>query len=401
MDIETKKLLYTFINFILLIFTDYKINTHKTLHITSSYYIHDYIIGLFFISFIIYCIIYFINILLKKNANTNKIMSVWNQINTNGSLFVIISILYFKIMPFKIITIILLILLIIIYYPLIEYINNYILNENYKPNTNDLLKAINYSEQGIYDINTVSKMKYYIGLNKSDSSEIIINFKGTDINEIEDIKSNLKLGITQYTTKYATNPDIIKELTNPVGIHIGYFNLYLSVREILYNKCKELLDNGAKKIFISGYSLGAGVSTLCTFDFHANLNKLNITTDNINSVHIAGPSVGDYNFVNLYNNYIVNTVRLEHINDPVPRLTSWIYVHTKNQYLLSSNIYSIDAHMLHVYRDCVINNITMYNYISGTILTYTIIFLYLLYIIRKFYIQQFEDSRYFINNSLF
>ena len=153
MNIETKKLLYTFLNFIILIFTDYKINTHKTLHINSSYHIHDYIIGLFFISFIIYCIIYFVNILLKKDANNNEIMSVWNQINTNGSLFVILSILYFKVMPVKIITVILLFLLIIIYYPLTEYINNYILNENYKPNTNDLLKEINYTGQQIFNIN--------------------------------------------------------------------------------------------------------------------------------------------------------------------------------------------------------------------------------------------------------
>jgi len=400
MNIETKKLLYTFLNFIILIYTDYKLNTHKTLHISSLWHIDDYIIGLFFISFIIYCVIYFVNILLKKDANNNEIMSIWNQINTNGSLFVILGILYFKVMPVKIITIILLFLIIIIYYPLTEYINNYILNENYKPNTNDLLKAIDYTERRNFNINDKSKIKYYIGLNDSDSSEIIINFKGTDIYEIEDIKSNLKLGITQYTKKYVTNPDMIKDLNNPIGVHIGYFNLYLSIRDILYNKCKELLDNGAKKIFISGYSLGAGVSTLCTFDFHANLNKLNITADNINSVHIAGPAIGDHNFVNLYNKYVINTVRLEHINDPVPRLISWIYVHTKNQYLLSSNIYSIDAHMLPAYYNCVIKNISMYNYMSGTVLTYTIILSYLLYVVRKFYIQKFDESRYFINDSI-
>jgi hypothetical protein len=322
-------------------------------------------------------------------------MSVWNQINTNGSLFVILGVIYFKVMPVKIITIILLFLLIIIYYPLNEYINNYILNENYKPNTNDLLKAINYTEQGNYFINDKSKIKYYIGLNESDSSEIIINFKGTDINEIEDIKSNIKLGITQYTTKYATNPDIIKELRNPIGIHVGYFNLYLSIREILYNKCKELLDNGAKKIFISGYSLGAGISTLCTFDFHINLNKLNITADNINSVHIAGPAVGDHNFVNLYNKYVINTVRLVHLNDPIPRISDWIYTQTKNEYIVFSKVYSIEAHSLTTYDDCIKHNNALYYYLSHNIIIYTVIFIFLIYNVRKYYTKNIISTRHF------
>jgi hypothetical protein len=321
-------------------------------------------------------------------------MSIWNQVNTNGSLFIIVAALYFKVMPMKSITIMLLLVIIIVFYPLIEYLNNYMLNESFTPNLNDCLKAVDYSSREIFDINDVTKMKYYVGLNELDPTEIIINFKGTNPQEEKDILSNLNLKFTSYPKELITNPEIIKDSSESFSIHTGYLNLYLSIRDIIHNRCKELLSNGANKIFISGYSLGGGVSTICTFDFHSNLNKFNIASNNINSVTVAAPAIGDTNFVNLYNKHVINTTRLTHINDPVTKLTSWFYKHTKNEYLLSSNIFHIDAHMLNAYNDCIVKNISVNEY-APTILVYTIIFGYLMYIIRKYYIRHVIDTRHF------
>ena len=394
MKVEYKKLAYTFVVYIILMFINYKINIHETLHINKSSYIQDYTIGLFFISFVIYCVVYFINIILKNDVfNSDSFMSIWNQINTNGSLFVILFMLYFKLMPLNVITVILLLLLIIIYYPIIEYTNNYILNKSYVPNLNDLLRAIYYSNN-LYLKNT-SSVSYYIGLNESDPSEIIINFKGTDVNDANDNMANININTANYTPNYASNPDIIKELNSSVGIHSGYLKSYLSVKDDLYNICKGLLNKGANKIFISGYSLGGALSTVCAFDFHANLNKLNITADNINSVHIASPPIGNRDFVNLYNKYVINSVRLVHLNDPIPRITDWIYEHTKNEYVVVSKNYSYSAHKIEVYEYCVNNNNNLFYYISHDILLYTLIIIYILYYVRKYYTQDILSTRHF------
>jgi hypothetical protein len=333
-----------------------------------------------------------INIL--KNDNSNPYMSIWNQINVNGSLFIIVSALYFKIMPMKIITIILLLVILIVFYPLNEYVENYVLNETFTPNINDCLKAIEYSSRKVFDINDVTKIRYYIGLNELDPTEIIINFKGTDPSEEKNILSNLNIKFIYYPKELITNPDIINDSSNSFSIHTGYLDLYLSVRDIIYSRCNELLNNGAKKIFISGYSLGGGVSTICAFDFHSNLNKLNIVANNINSISIAAPPIGDLNFVNLYNKYVINSIRLTHINDPIPKMTSWYYKHTKNEYLLSSNVFSIDAHMLLAYNECIIKKITTMEYLP-TIFVYGIIIGYLMFIIRRFYTRNIINTRHF------
>jgi hypothetical protein len=394
MKVEYRKLAYTFIVYIILIFINHKININKTLYISNSSYIQDYIIGLFFISFIIYIVVYIVNIILKNDTfNSESIMSTWNQINTNGSLFVILFMLYFKVMPLNVITVILLLLLIIIYYPIIEYTNNYILNTSFVPNLDDLSRAIRYTND-LYLKNN-SSVKYYIGLNESNPSEIIINFKGTDIYDMNDNNTNVNIKTTEYTKDYATDPNIIKELTSSVGIHSGYFQQYLSVKYDIYNICKELLNKGAKKIFISGYSLGGAMSTICAFDFHANLNTLNITADNINTVIIASPPIGNHDFVNLYNKYVINSVRLVHLNDPIPRITDWLYEHTKNEYIVYSKDYSYYAHSLATYDYCIKYNNNLYSYVSRDLLIYTIIFICIIYYVRKYYTQDIVSTRHF------
>jgi hypothetical protein len=385
-------LINTFITYIILFYINHKFNTSETLFINKSSYIQDYAIGIFFVSFIIYCIVYFFNIIVDDNDyNSDSFMSSWNQVNTNGSLFIILVLLYFKIIPFKVITIILLLIIIVVYYPLIQYANNnYLYNDLYKPNLDDLSRALDYADD--YNLYGNSKVRYTI---KLIGSEIVINFKGTDPNKTNELLSNVNIPTMKYIKDYAKNPDFIKELSSPVGVHGGYLELYLSIRYELYSKCKELLNNGANKIFISGYSLGGGLSTICSFDFHANLNLLNITANDINSVHIAPPAIGNEDFVNLYNKYVINTVRLVHLNDPVPRITDWLYKHTKNEYLVVSNVYSLSAHLIPTYRECIKNDGSLYNYITNNLLVYTVIIIFAIYYIRKFYTRNIVSSRNF------
>jgi hypothetical protein len=96
----------------------------------------------------------------NDDSNSDSFMSSWNQVNTNGSLFIILILLYFKIIPFKLITIALLFIIIVIYYPLIQYFNNYVFNDSYTPNLDDLSRALDYADD--YNLYGNSKVRYTI-----------------------------------------------------------------------------------------------------------------------------------------------------------------------------------------------------------------------------------------------
>jgi len=371
-------------------FTNEYINNSATLTTSKHIKIEDNLLFIFIISFILFCGVYYYNILSHNpEMNTNSIITTWQQINYQGFLFISLFGLYIKLVPINIYSLLLYLTILTIYYPILEIINNYIYNSYYVPNNNDLFKAIDncidvYNKS---EIITDTNTGYNITLNKDDPSEIMITFRGTDIKNIKNNISNININPINYNIDLSGFKNLINSIGTSVGIHSGYYTMYTSVKDILYKKCNELIANGATKIFISGHSLGAGLSTICTFDFHANLDKLNIKPENINSVHIAGPPVGNRYFVNIYNKYVLNTVNLYHINDPVPKMTSWIYESTKNNYVLISNKFSFDAHMLEIYKDIIKSQENSYKeYIKYIYISIPIIIL-LMYKLRVYYIK--------------
>lgn len=384
---DNNKLIYTAGVYLLIIFINYKLNTSK-LTLSHNAQIEDKILTYFTISFVLYSGVYIFNIILgneENNSSTN--LTVWSQINYEGFLFITCIGLYLKIMPLNIFSIILYGVLVAIYYPLIVYIDNYIYNGNFTPNINDLNKAVTNIQNGNFIITPNVNTRYKVELNPNDLNEIMISFQGTDPNNIEDVNANLNLKADEYKKEFISNKTILNDVNTEIGIHEGYLTMYFKVRNNIYSRCKELISKGANKIFISGYSLGASLSTICAFDINANIDKLDILPENITNVHIGGPAVGNQEFIKLYNKHVINSTVLVHINDPVPKIDAFIYQNTKNKYVLFSNAYSVDAHDINEYKNCIVNIDNNYNIYIRRLLFSTPILIILGYLSRDYYIK--------------
>jgi len=280
-----------------------------------------------------------------------------------------------KYMPMNIYSLSLFCIGIRIYYPLFDLVVNYIYNGFFTPDKNNILKGIYYSELAYSNsiVNPITELGYNIQLNIDDSSEIIIYFRGTsnDKNEITDI--------TIINKKYYIN------LNEYVNIHKGFLVAYLSVKDDIFNKCIDLLNKGATKIFITGHSLGGAIAKICIFDIIMNITRLNISSDNISSIQYGSPTVGSNNFNNLYDTIVKNTYEVCHINDPVPKLLNWYYNHTKNIYTIFSNHYGAESHLLWVYKICIENQQDNNMIYKNRLITYTPIILLLMYLSKYYY----------------
>jgi triacylglycerol lipase len=374
-DIE---LLYTFVLYGGLTYFNNNINVKSRKY---NKFIEDSIIKYFLISFILYLCYYFYNICINKDENNHTyITSLWNQINTQAFLIISIFGIYIKYMPMNTYSLLLFGIGLWMYYPLVDLVVNYIYNGFYTPDKDQIKKAIFYSNYAYQNsiINPLTEFGYNVLLNKDDSSEIIICFRGTtnDKNKLSD----LNILDSSY------NINLNKSIYSIVNIHKGFLDAYLSVKDDIYIKCQKLLNNGATKIFITGHSLGGAVAKICVFDFNIN-NKLNISNDNISSVQIAAPTVGSNNFMYLYNANVKNTFEVSHINDPVPKLLSWYYKSTKNIYTLFSNVYGIDAHMLDNYQNCIDNEKNSFETYRNRLIIVTPIIIGIMYFYKKYYIR--------------
>jgi len=378
---EHIELLYTYVLYGGITYFDKNINIKSRKY---TKFIEDAIIRYFLISFIIYLCYYFYNICINKDENNHTYFtSVWNQINTRGFLIISIFGIYLKYMPMNIYSLLLFSIGLWIYYPILDLIVNYIYNGFFTPDKSQIQKALYYSDL-VYDDaieNPITKMGYNVQLNKDDSSEIIVSFRGTtnDVNRLSDINILDK--------QYILNKSIFESINQVVNMHEGFLNTYLSIKNDIYTKCNNLLNNGATKIFITGHSLGGAVSKICIFDFIMNINKLNISSDNISSIQIGAPSVGSNNFVYLYNKYVKNTFEISHINDPIPKILSWYYKYTKNIYTVFSNVYSDNAHFLNTYKDCIDNEKDNYEMYKNRLLIITPIIIAGMYFYKKHYIN--------------
>jgi hypothetical protein len=343
-----------------------------------SKYIEDTIIKYFLISFVIYLCYYFYNICINKDENNyGYSVSLWNQLNTRGFLIISIFGLYLKYMPMNIFSLILFAIALRIYYPLFDLVVNYIYNGFFTPDKNNITKALYYSKLAYTKsiVNPITDLGYNIQLNTDDSSEIIVYFRGTDNDK------NKITDITIIDEKYYINSN------QYVNIHSGFLNAYLSVKDDIFNKCIDLLNKGATKIFITGHSLGGAIAKICIFDIILNINKLNISSDNVSSIQIGSPTVGSNNFNNIYDMIVKNTFEVIHINDPIPKLLNWYYKPTKNIYTVFSNNYDMESHMLWVYKNCIDNKNDNYTIYINRLLINTPIILLLMYLSRNYYIK--------------
>lgn len=96
-------------------------------------------------------------------------------------------------------------------------------------------------------------------------------------------------------------------------VHHGFFELYKSMSNDTISVLSEM--SGIKKLYVTGHSLGCGLSTLAVPNI---VNQL--TFDTITHCNFASPRVGDPIFTEKYNENNVVTFRIVNTCDLVPEL---------------------------------------------------------------------------------
>lgn len=146
------------------------------------------------------------------------------------------------------------------------------------------------------------------------ANEIIVSFSGTD-------PVNLRNWIDDLDFRKVDYPGCS---SNGCQVHEGFYRNYESVKEQVQQLVKEFKSTYATaSITVTGHSLGAAVTALCTADLTALGYEL--TTPYTYGM----PRVGDEAFQTWYRDTMIGTFRVTHHKDPVPHLPlqDWGFKH--------------------------------------------------------------------------
>jgi predicted lipase len=117
-----------------------------------------------------------------------------------------------------------------------------------------------------------------------------------------------------------------------IGVEKGFYKAYKYLDNDIYNN---IINLSAKyntiNLIITGHSLGAAIATLLSFDIiNSKLyDKYNI----VSLITFGSPRVGNQEFVNLFNQYDINSKRITHYYDVVPHVPEEFlkYVHISQE----------------------------------------------------------------------
>jgi len=142
----------------------------------------------------------------------------------------------------------------------------------------------------------------------SNKTQVFVVFRGTESTE-----DWLVDGDADQTTY-----DLVKHYGK---VHHGFFKLYKSIRESLLQTLKETMVNAdIKQLFITGHSLGSGLSTLAVPDILNQPFIIDNTALTIDHFNLASPRVGDPEFTSALNQGRANNYRVVNTSDIVPTL---------------------------------------------------------------------------------
>ncbi len=177
-------------------------------------------------------------------------------------------------------------------------------------------------------------------------NDIYISFRGTE-GDIDDIITDL----SSFPSSYFSDSLCGSKL------HLGFLDAYLSVKEDVEKAIAPLLTKYPKsKIYVTGHSLGGAIATICALDLQL------MQADRTVIMHNYGaPSVGNTNFIELYNNNITESWRIIHDCDLVPNSSP--YGHVKD-YLsfpkISKQVITVECHSIVAYESSIYQNLQEY-----------------------------------------
>ena len=180
----------------------------------------------------------------------------------------------------------------------------------------------NYSLLHSFKAKALRSLEWF-GFVLESSESIVVVFRGSKTDEDYIVDAGV------FQTPFLYSP-------MPVKVHKGFFSIYNSCREDLFSLLNKV--GFAKKLYITGHSLGGALATLLAYDI-----ALNSSCENFELYTFASPRAGDPNFVCLFNNYVKKSFRILNVNDIVPQLPPilvnppftkelWCYDHVNNPY---------------------------------------------------------------------
>lgn len=142
---------------------------------------------------------------------------------------------------------------------------------------------------------------------------------------------------TKNINDFYLNLNIIPEsfLKKEIKVHKGFLYKYLSIRNLVINKTNEIIkNNNIKDIYISGHSSGGAIANIASLDLYYLYPHIRI-----NTITFGSPRVANKAFIEEYNKYINNSIRIVNKYDIIQFLPlPIIYHHIHKPLILQDNI---------------------------------------------------------------
>lgn len=178
---------------------------------------------------------------------------------------------------------------------------------------------------------------------------IIVTFRGSGVQkEVGETKKYEAIGETIKNILTDLNILLVEDERFPGKVHKGFLKEYLEIRMKIFDKVASLIpvsDRGAvrkRNLFISGFSLGSGMATLCLWDLPKQLNNKKLTIDTYGYL-FACPAAGDHNFESALHNYNKNIFHIMHERDVVGQIPHSLF---KNYRASARKLFVFDTNPL-------------------------------------------------------
>ena len=124
-------------------------------------------------------------------------------------------------------------------------------------------------------------------------------------------------------------------LKKEIKVHKGFLYKYLSIRDLVINKSKEIIsNNNIENIYISGHSSGGAIANIASLDLYYLYPNIRI-----NTITFGSPRVANKSFIEEYNKNIKNYIRIVNKNDIIQYLPlPIIYHHIHKPIILLDNL---------------------------------------------------------------
>ena len=115
-------------------------------------------------------------------------------------------------------------------------------------------------------------------------------------------------------------PTSLNGYTSGVLVHKGFYNIYLSIRNQLWDWWNK--NSWVKTLYITGHSLGAALSTICAYDFADVFVEDDCDTESIKPIHysFAAPRSGNVKYSRVFTVRMPTSLRINNTEDIIPQL---------------------------------------------------------------------------------